>query len=65
LEVNLTKAQKDSLTEFQKYTRELQLVNDKLSISEKALFNLRSEHEDLLEKLGAGEKLTRQQLEIL
>ena len=65
LEENLTKAQKDSLAEFQKYTRELQLVNDKLSISEKALFDLRTVHEDLLDKMGAGEEKTRQQLSSL
>jgi len=35
-------------------------VNDKLSISEKALFELRNIHEDLLEKLGAGEEKSKQ-----
>jgi hypothetical protein len=35
-------------------------VNDKLSISEKALFDLRTVNEDLLDKMGAGEEKNRQ-----
>jgi len=42
LEENLAKARKESLAELQKYTRQLQLFNDKLAASEKALSDLRT-----------------------